>query len=192
MASAICFTAPLSLVLQASSTSCSPRLPTTALAATAKKRRNYRPTILNRPARFRYDISETHECGVELLGTEIKSIREGSMNLKDGYARVTDGQIFLHNVHISGWLGAHKAFNHDPLRVRRLLLHKRLIRKLAAKQTDVGLTIIPLRAYFSDNNYLKVEIGLARGKKLHDKREDLKKRDNERDMRRDLKDILNR
>lgn len=164
-----------------------------AFAASGKKsRKNYSPTVVNRIAHFRYDILETHECGIELLGTEIKSVREGGLNLREGYARVKDGEIFLHNVHISSWTMAHKAYNHEPLRVRRLLLHKRVIRRLEVRQTEIGLTLIPLKSYFSSNNYLKIEIGLARGKKLHDKREDEKKREADRDIKRAVKDFVTR
>lgn len=114
------------------------------------------------------------------------------MALKEGYARVKNGELFLHNVNISGWAGSHKAFNHDPIRVRRLLLHKRFINKLDSKQSDKGLTIIPLRAYFAENGYFKLEIGLARGKKLHDKREDAKKKEAQRDIDRAVKSFVTR
>lgn len=148
------------------------------------------PTVDNRVARNRYDYLETHECGVELLGTEIKAVREGKMNIRQGYARVKNGELFLHNVHISHWSGASKFFNHDPLRERKLLLHKRIIRKLAVQQKDPGLTLVPAKAYFNNRGYLKLEIALARGKKLHDKREDIKKRDADRDIRRIIKSTL--
>lgn len=147
------------------------------------------PSVENRLARNRYEFLETYECGIELLGTEIKAIRDGKMNIRQGYARVKDGELFLHNVHIAHWQNASKYFNHDPLRIRRLLLHKRSIRKLAGKQVDVGLTLVPSRCYFSPRGFLKVEIALARGKKLHDKREDIKRRDDERNVRRIMKNI---
>lgn len=183
---------PHQLRPQTCSPSASPILvaPVALAAQKNKKAKNYRPTISNRAATFKYEILETHECGIELHGTEVKSVRDGQMNIKEAYGRVKDGELFLQNAHISGWAGAHRVFDHDPIRTRRLLLHKRMIRKLEAKQKDPGLTLIPTRAYFSDNNYLKVEIALARGKKLHDKREDLKKRDNEREIRRAMKAVL--
>lgn len=168
------------------------RLSPVAHAGSKKSKRNYSPTVINRIARFKYDILESHECGIELQGSEVKSMRQGGMNLREGYARVKDGQLYLHNVHIGAWAMAHRAYNHDPLRVRRLLLHKRIIRKLGSRQNEGGLTLIPTRAYFSSNNYLKVEIGLARGKKLHDKREDERKREVERDMRRTVKEFVTR
>lgn len=164
-----------------------------ALAASSKKPKNtYAPTTINRPARFRYQLLQTYECGIELLGTEVKAVRDGRLNLRDGFARVKDAQLYLHNVHIGEWTQSHRAFNHEPLRVRRLLLHKRMIRKLAGEQTDSGVTLIPTRAYFSSNGYLKVEIALARGKQTHDKRETIKKRDNERDLRRAIKQVVMR
>lgn len=144
----------------------------------------------NRQARFRYEILSTYECGIELLGTEIKSVRHGAISLRDGYARVQSGQLYLHNVHISPWTFATNYFNHDPLRPRRLLLHKSTIRKLAAKQKDTGLTLIPTRTYFSRNGYLKVEIALARGKKLHDRREQIKQREDNREISRIIKNTL--
>lgn len=161
-----------------------------ALAGSKKGRRNFSPTILNRQASFRYELLDTYECGIELLGTEVKSIRNGQLNLKDGHARVKNGELFLHNVHISEWSQAHKAFNHEPLRTRKLLLHKRIIRKLAESQLNAGLTIIPTKTYFSSNGFLKVEIALARGKQLHDKREAIKKRDADRDLQRAVKQIV--
>lgn len=166
----------------------------TSMSSSKKKgkRKNMSPRIENRAARFRYDILDSYECGIELQGTEVKSIRHGQMSLKEGYARVKNGELFLHNVNISGWLGSHKAFNHDPIRVRRLLLHKRFINKLDSKQSDKGLTIIPLCAYFAENGYFKLEIGLARGKKLHDKREDAKKKEAQRDIDRVVKSFVTR
>ncbi len=147
-------------------------------------------TIENRIARMRYDFLETYECGIELLGTEIKSVRGGKMNIRQGYGRVKDGEIFLHNVHISPWELSSKYFNHDPIRPRRLLLHKRSIRKLGVQQSNPGLTIVPTRAYFNDRGFLKVEIALARGKKLHDKREEMKRREDQRNMERVVKSVL--
>lgn len=113
-------------------------------------------------------------------------MRNGGINIRDGFARVKDAELFLHNVHISPWSHAAAFFNHDPIRERKLLLHKRDIRKLGSKQAESGLTLIPTKVYFK-NGYLKVEIALARGKKLHDKREDVKQRDNAREMQRIIK-----
>lgn len=161
-------------------------------SAAPKRKRSLAPTTVNRQARFRYEFLSTHECGVELLGTEIKSVRAGKLSLQEGYARVKDGQLWLHNVHISPCQFAGPAFNHDPLRPRRLLLHKRDIRKLADKQKDPGLTLVPTKSYFSPNGYLKVEIALARGKKLHDRRLDIKKREDDREIKRVVKQSVSR
>jgi SsrA-binding protein len=153
------------------------------LTMVAKKARNYAPRIENRIARMRYEFLETYECGVELVGTEIKAIRLGKMNIRDGYARVNNGQLFLHNVHITPFENASAYFNHEATRVRKLLLHKRDILKLAARQKDTGLTMVPTKAYFNKGGYLKFEIALAKGKQLHDRRQDIKNRDNAREMR---------
>lgn len=161
-----------------------------SMAATKGKQRNWAPRVDNRIARMRYEFLETYECGVELVGTEIKSVRTGKMNIREGYARVKNGELFLHNVHISPWDFASKFFNHDPTRPRKLLLHKRSIRKLESKQGDTGLTIVPISAYFNSNGYLKVEVALARGKQLHDRREDIKRRDDAREMQRVIKSTL--
>lgn len=155
-----------------------------------KKKRVLSPRNVNRQARANYEFLETYECGIELVGTEVKSVRNGNINLRDGYARVKGGELYLHNVHISPWNSASNIFNHDPVRPRKLLLHKRSIRKLESKQKDSGVTMVPTQTYFSDNGYLKVEIALARGKQLHDKREDIKKRDLTKEMQRVIKATL--
>lgn len=165
-----------------------PRTPCFTMSAKKdqKKKQNTTPRIDNRIARMRYEFLQTYECGIELVGTEIKSVRQGKMNIREGYARVKDGEIFLHNVHIAQWESASGYFNHDPTRPRKLLLHKRHIRKLAVEQQKSSLTIVPTKAYFS-NRFLKVEIALARGKQLHDRREDIKKREDQRNIQRAVK-----
>jgi SsrA-binding protein len=140
----------------------------------------------NRQARFQYEILETYEAGIELKGTEVKSIRAGKVNLGDGFALIRDNQVWLHNVHISPYETASQTFNHEPRRTRRLLLHREEIRKLIGKVEQRGLTLVPLKLYLK-RGIVKVAIGLARGKKLHDKREDMKKRQDKRDMERALK-----
>ena len=140
----------------------------------------------NRQARFRYEILETYEAGIELRGTEVKSIIAGSANLQDAYALVRGGEVWLFNAHISPFQQASQYFNHEPRRDRKLLLHRKEINKLVGKIEQKGLTLVPLKMYMS-NNKVKVALGLARGKKLHDKREDVKRRDDQRDMRRALK-----
>ena len=132
----------------------------------------------NRQARFLYEILETYEAGIELKGTEVKSIRAGKANLRDGYAIIRNGEIWLLNVHISPYQASSSYFNHDPLRTRKLLLHKKEINKLIGKVEQKGLTLVPLKMYLK-GSLVKVSIGLARGKKLHDKRDTLKRRQDE-------------
>lgn len=140
---------------------------------------------VNRRARHDYFIEETYEAGLVLQGSEVKSLREGKANLKDSYARILKGETFLLNLHISPYPAANR-FNHEPTRTRKLLLHKREIRRLTGKVKERGLTLIPLRLYFRDGR-AKVELGLARGKKLYDKRESLRRREARREMERSLK-----
>ncbi|MGK7945360.1 MAG: SsrA-binding protein SmpB [Microcystaceae cyanobacterium] len=140
----------------------------------------------NRQARFLYEILETYEAGIQLVGTEVKSIREGRINLKDGYALVRNGEIWLCNVHISPYQASGEYFNHDPRRDRKLLLHRQEINKLIGKIEQKGLTLVPLKFYFK-NSRVKVALGLGKGKKVHDKRETVKRRQDEREMARALK-----
>jgi SsrA-binding protein len=140
----------------------------------------------NRQARFQYEILETYETGIELVGTEVKSIREGKVNLRDGFALVRNGEVFLYNVHISPHKTASQVFNHDPTRTRKLLLHRQEIRKLIGKVEQQGLTLVPLKMYLK-RGWVKLDLALVRGKKLHDKRDDLKRRQDQRDMERAIK-----
>ncbi len=140
----------------------------------------------NRQARFLYEILETFEAGIELKGTEVKSIRAGRVNLKDGYGLIRNGEALLLNVHISPYEASGQYFNHDPKRTRKLLLHRREINKLIGKLEQQGLTLVPLKMYFK-NGWVKLSLGLGKGKKLHDKRETLKKRQDNREMARALK-----
>lgn len=140
----------------------------------------------NRQARFLYEILETYEAGIELKGTEVKSIRDGKANLKDGYALIRNGEAWLLNVHISPHSTASQYFNHDPRRTRKLLLHKQEIRKLIGKVEQQGLTLVPLKMYLN-RGWVKLTIGLGKGNKVHDKREDLKRREDKRDMERAMK-----
>ena len=139
----------------------------------------------NRAAYHNYFILDTYEAGIVLQGTEVKSAREGSVNLKDGYVSVRDGQIWLLNVHINQYSHGNRE-NHDPTRERRLLMHKREIVRLQSKIKEKGLTVVPTKFYFK-NGFIKCEIGIARGKKLHDKRETETKKDQEREARSALK-----
>jgi SsrA-binding protein len=129
-----------------------------------------------------YFIDDTFEAGIVLVGTEVKSLRDGRANLKDGYALVTNEEVYLHDLHISPYTHGNR-YNHDPLRVRKLLLHKQEIRRLYGKSREKGLTLVPLKMYFKKDK-VKVEIGIGRGKKLYDKREDMKLKEDRRDMER--------
>ena len=140
----------------------------------------------NRQARFLYEILETYEAGIELLGTEVKSIRAGRTNLRDGYGLLRNGEIWLLNAHISPHTTTAQYFNHEATRTRRLLMHKQEIRKLTGKVNQQGLTVVPLKMYFIRGK-VKVTMALVKGKKLHDKRDDLKKKDDKRDMDRAMK-----
>lgn len=146
----------------------------------------YKIVADNRQARFQYEILETYEAGVELRGTEVKSIRQGKVNLRDGYALIRNGEAWLHNVHISPHDTASQVFNHEPRRTRKLLLHGQEIRKLIGQVEQKGLTLVPLKMYLK-RGWVKLTIGLARGKKLHDKREDLKQKQAKREIERVMK-----
>lgn len=140
----------------------------------------------NRAARHLYHILERIEAGVELLGTEVKAIRAGRVNLKEGHVRFENGEAFLVGCHVSPY--EHSGYaGHDPLRPRRLLLHKRQILRLAAKVQEKGLTVVPL-VMFVDRNWIKVEVGLVRGKQLHDKRETLRRRTLDREAEQAMKE----
>lgn len=136
----------------------------------------------NRKARHEYEILETFEAGMVLKGPEVKSLREGKASFQDAYATVDRGEVWLHSLHISPYEQANR-FNEDPLRVRKLLLNRDEIRRLVGKVEEKGLTLVPLEIYFRRGN-AKVELGLARGKKLHDKRDALKAKQLEREARR--------
>jgi len=139
----------------------------------------------NKKAWHNYSIEDKYEVGIALLGTEVKSLREGRANLGDSYGKIKNGEVFLVDAHISPYNFGNR-FNHDPLRTRKLLLHKKEIRRLIGKVQEKGFTLIPLRLYFS-NGKAKVELGLGKGKKLFDKRETLKRKTMERDMERGRK-----
>jgi len=140
-----------------------------------KKGNNFKRLAENRYAKFQYAISETIEAGIELLGTEVKSIRNGKANLRDGYCSFRDGEILLLNVHISPHTNVGSFFNHDPLRNRKLLLHKKEIIKMKSNTEKKGMTIVPLSLYLK-GSWIKITIGVGKGKKLHDKRHDEKQK----------------
>ena len=139
----------------------------------------------NRQARHEYFILESFEAGIELTGTEVKSIRQGSVNLKDSWCSIENGELFIKQMHISPYEKGN-IFNRDPLRVRRLLMHKSEILRLYGKQKQDGLTLVPLSLYFKDSR-VKVQLGLCKGKKLYDKRDDAAKRDAQRTIDRAMK-----
>ena len=140
----------------------------------------------NKKAHHDYFIEETYECGIELVGTEVKSMRQGGVNLKDSYANVKDGEVFVYNMHVSPYEKGN-IFNRDPLRVRKLLMHKQEIRKLIGKTKETGYSLVPLKVYLKGSR-IKIELALAKGKKLYDKREDIAKRDAKRDIDRKIKE----
>jgi SsrA-binding protein len=141
--------------------------------------------VRNRKARHEYHILETYEAGLVLQGTEVKSLRDGRANLQDSYARFDRGELWLLNLHISPYEAGNR-FNHDPLRPRKLLLNRKELRKLVGQVAQEGLTLVPLDLYFRRGR-AKATIGLVKGKQLHDKREDLKRREHQRDVERELK-----
>ena len=140
----------------------------------------------NRKARHDYFIDESYEAGLALTGSEIKSVRAGRVNLRGGYARVLNGEIWLYDVHISPYEQSGTYYNHEPTRPRKLLLHRREISRILGQVERQGFTLVPLRLYFKGRR-LKVDLGLARGKKMYDKRDDIAKREAKRDMDRALK-----
>jgi len=152
-----------------------------------RKEKNEKDVATNRKAYHDYFIEEKFEAGIMLQGTEVKSLREGRVNLQDSYASVKGDEVFLHHCHISPYSHGN-IMNHEPLRTRKLLLHRKEIDKLLGKTKQQGLTLIPLRIYFSKRGLAKVELGLAKGKKQHDRRESIKTREASREVERAMKD----
>ena len=157
----------------------------------AEQKKNGNRTIAeNRKAFHDYFVEESFEAGIELCGTEVKALRQGGVNLKDAWCSVVDGEMFVNGMHISPY-DKGNIFNRDPLRVRRLLMHKREIMRLLGVTKQAGYSLIPLSLYFKGSR-VKVQVGLCRGKKLYDKREDAAKRDMKREAQRGLKEFNNR
>ena len=152
----------------------------------AKKESQEKLICQNKLARRNYLIDDVYEAGIVLVGTEVKALREGRANLKDSYAGIKENEVYLYDLHISPYSHGN-IYNHDPLRRRKLLLHKREIKRLYGKYQEKGLTLVPLRLYFK-NGKVKVEIGVGRGKKLYDKREDMKRKTDKREMERAIKE----
>ena len=144
----------------------------------------------NKKAYHDYFIEEVHECGIELVGTEVKSLRQGNCSLKEAFVRIVNGEVFVYGMHIAPYEKGN-IFNKDPLRVRKLLLHKKEILKLQSRVQEKGYTLVPLEVAFSGSR-VKVKIALAKGKKLYDKREAIAKKDAGREMERELKEKGNR
>lgn len=142
--------------------------------------------IKNRSAYFEYYIDDKYTAGIVLTGTEVKSLRTGKASFNDSYCIIHKGEVWIKSFHIAEYTFG-TVNNHDPIRDRKLLLSKREIKKLETKIKEKGYTVIPLRLYFNEKNLAKIEIGLAKGKKLHDKRETIKQRDTEREMKRYIK-----
>ncbi|VXD23425.1 SsrA-binding protein [Planktothrix serta PCC 8927] len=152
----------------------------------SKNTEGYKIVSDNRKARYLYEILETYEAGIALQGTEVKSIRAGKVNLQDAYALIRGGEAWLLNAHISPFEKASVYFNHDPRRTRKLLLHKEEINKLLGQVEQKGLTLVPLKMYLKGGR-VKIDIAVGRGKKLHDKREDIRQKDDKRAMERAMK-----
>ena len=156
------------------------------MAKAKGKEQQKRDIARNRKAFHEFDMVERFEAGIELTGTEVKSLRESNCQLTDAFVLIRKGEAWLHNLHIAPY--SHGSYNNpDPDRKRRLLLHRKQIMVLSQKVKERGLAIVPLRMYFSDNNHVKVEIALARGKKMHDKRQAMAERDAKRDLERAMK-----
>lgn len=143
--------------------------------------------IVNRQATFNYEIIDKYEAGIQLVGTEVKSLKNGKGNMSDSFCVFINNELFIKSMHISPYLEGGKLSNHEPIRNRKLLLHKKELNKLASGIETKGLTIIPLRVYVNNKNLIKVEIGLCKGKKNYDKRNSIKERDIDREVKRDIK-----
>ncbi len=154
----------------------------------AKKDSGRRSIAENRRARFEYQLTDTYEAGLQLTGTEVKSLRRGQANIAESYAAIEEGEAWLLNANIPEYQGAGQFFQHEPKRKRRLLLHKKELHKINIATTRQGMTLVPLELYFNDRGLAKLRFALAQGKKLHDKREDQKKRDWNREKSRLLRD----
>jgi SsrA-binding protein len=155
--------------------------------AASSAKNNYQVAAVNRRARHDYFIEETFEAGIELMGTEVKSLREGRANIAESYASEEGGELWLINAHIPEYAPGNR-FNHAPKRIRKLLLHRREIDRISGEVNRGGMTVVPLKIFFNARGIAKVELGLAKGKKLHDKRETEKKRDWKREQARLLRE----
>lgn len=148
-----------------------------------------RTIATNKKAKFNYEILERIEAGISLLGSEVKSVREGGISLKESHAEIKGGEVFLINCNISPYEAASR-FNHEPKRDRKLLLHRREIKRLTGKIQEKGLTLVPTKVFFNDKGKVKVEVSLAKGKRAYKKREVIRERDRDRELRAELKKSL--
>ena len=149
---------------------------------------NVKILALNRKARFNYSVIDTLECGIELKGTEVKSMREGKFSFSDSYGKIENGELWLYGLHISPYPYGNR-FNHDPDRRRKLLAHKQEIKRLGRRVDEKGLTLVPLKFYLK-HGLVKLELGLCKGKRVYDKREEIKKRDLKREAEREFRNRL--
>ncbi|MEX0585135.1 MAG: SsrA-binding protein SmpB [Pirellulales bacterium] len=156
-----------------------------AKTSTDRAHDNERVIAQNRRARFEYDVLDSLECGIALVGSEVKSLRVGKMSLEEAYARLTSGEVWLVGCDIPEYREANR-MNHDPKRTRKLLMHRREVEKFASRAKEQGLTLVPLKMYFK-RGLVKVLLGLCKGRKMHDKREVIKKRDTQRDIQRAMR-----
>ena len=157
------------------------------MAKKGKKKAAVGDVATNRQASFRYELLDKVEAGMVLRGTEVKALRDGGAQLKDAYATITDGEVWLHNLHIPPYKPAARE-NHEPERDRKLLLNRKEIEKITGRIAERGWTLVPTRIYFSDDGRAKVEVALARGKDFFDKRESIKQKDMKRDVERQIRD----
>ncbi|HEB30928.1 MAG TPA: SsrA-binding protein SmpB [Spirochaetes bacterium] len=151
----------------------------------SKKNDEIRPILVNKKAFYDFDISQKVEAGISLKGTEVKSIKSGKISITDGFGIITNGEFFLKNVHVSKYPFGNR-INHDPLRTRKLLLHKSEIIKLGVKIKEKGFTFVPLKVY-EKKGVIKIEMGLAKGKRVYNKKDDIRKKDEMRDLKRNFK-----
>lgn len=150
-----------------------------------------KPVATNKKAYHNYFLSQNWECGIELKGGEVKSVRAGLVNFKDSFAKIEDGEVFLYNLHINPYKEA-SYMNEDPDRARKLLMHKREIRKIVSEVAERGKVLVPTKIYLNNRGLVKIELALGTGKKLYDKRESMKKRDIERALRQSLRVVKRR
>lgn len=175
------------MVLHCGFVPCLPTLNPVVILHIMNSRKPLKAIATNRKAYYDYALEDTFEAGLALLGTEVKALREGRVNLKESFARIDHNEVILHNCHINEYSHGN-IMNHNPLRERKLLLHRKEIDRLVAQTQKKGLTLIPLKMYFNDRGIAKIQLALAKGKRQYDRREDIKKREDTREMARAMKE----